>query len=173
VTLGAAAGWNRPLRPAGELRWPDAAARPTGFSLLELIVVLAIIAAAIIAIPNIFAGLPGVRLRTAADGMVAVLRGLHEEAIRREQTTELVLDPATRSYRTSTVAQGQLLPAVVTDVGFTNADRAGNAAGADVAPHIRFYADGSASGGTIRLSHGTLSVSVGVDWLTGRVSRSD
>jgi hypothetical protein len=36
---------------------------------------------------------------------------------------------------------------------------------------IRFYADGSASGGTIRLVNRSGSVALEVDWLTGGVAQ--
>jgi general secretion pathway protein H len=147
------------------LRW---GARP-GFTLVELLVVLGIIALVIGLAPSIFAGLPGFRLRSAADEMATTMRDLHEEAIRRQVTTELVLDPATRVYRTSSVPDGRRLPPVVTGVAFsTQALRP-----QDPLARIRFYADGTASGGTIRLNHEGLTASVTVEWLTGRVSRHD
>ena len=74
-----------------------------GFTLIELLVVLTIMALAMAAVPAIVAGLPGIRLRTAADEMVATLRELHQQAIRRGETTEVILDPAARAYRISTV----------------------------------------------------------------------
>jgi hypothetical protein len=43
----------------------------------------------------------------------------------------------------------------------------------DTVARLRFYADGTSSGGTIRLENEALSASVVVDWLTGRVSRHD
>ncbi len=140
-----------------------------GFTLIELLVVLAIIGLMLIAVPKIVAGQPGVRLRAAADDMVATLRLLHETAIRRQTTTGFVLDPTTRTYRLSTAAGTRPLPSIVTRVGFTTvAFRPGQRTA-----RILFYADGSASGGTIRLRHGDISASVRVDWLTGRVGRDD
>jgi len=147
---------------------PGCAAAP-GFTLVELLVVLGIIGLAMIAVPNIVSALPRVRLHAAADDMVAALRGLHEQAIRRQDTTELILDPVARVYRTSAGSETHALPQVVSAVGFTTI-----AIGpADPPFRIRFFADGSASGGTIRLRHGNLSASIVVDWLTGRVERHD
>jgi general secretion pathway protein H len=140
-----------------------------GFTLIELLVVLAIIGLMLTAVPNFVAGSPGVRLRAAAADLVATLRLLHDAAIRRQITTGFVLDPAARTYRLSTAGGTRALPAVVTGVGVTPvAIRPG-----ERTAQILFYADGSASGGTIRLRHGDLSTSVRVDWLTGRVGRHD
>lgn len=140
-----------------------------GFTLIELLVVLGIIAAAMIVVPNIVSGLPGVRLRAAADDMVATLRGLHERAVRHQETTEFILDPVGRVYRSSTDSGIHALPPVVNAIGF----RAIAIGPAEPSIRIRFFADGSANGGTIRLRHGDLSASIVIDWLTGRVEPND
>lgn len=140
-----------------------------GFSLVELLVVLAIIALVLVAIPNILAGLPGLRFRRAAEDVAATLRGLHEQAIRHQATTEFLLDPVAHSYRTSIDPSVHVLTDAVTEVGFTTF---ATTPGEPMA-RIRFFADGSATGGTIRLARGSVSTSIVVDWLTGRVSRHD
>jgi general secretion pathway protein H len=151
------------------VRKPPDRASSLGFTLIELLVVLGIIGLAMIAVPMIVSGLPRVRLHAAADDMVAALRGLHEQAIRRQDTTELILDPVARVYRTSAGGETYALPPVVSAVGF----RAIAIGPAEPPIRIRFFADGSASGATIRFRHGNLSESIVVDWLTGRVERHD
>lgn len=140
-----------------------------GFSLIELLVVLAIIGLMVAAVPKFIAGSPSVQLRAAADGMVATLRKLHESAIRGQVTTRFALDPRRRTYRLSTAAAAHALPAVVTGIEVTTV---AFQPGERIA-EILFYPDGSASGGTIRLRHGGLSAGVRVDWLTGRAARND
>src|SRR5437762_747045 len=73
-----------------------------GFTLVEVLVVLAIAALAMVAVPQLLAGAPGARLRLAADDMVSVLKGLRDAAMRQQITTELVIDRAARVYRLST-----------------------------------------------------------------------
>ena len=140
-----------------------------GFTLIELLVVMAIIGAVMMVVPNIVSGLPGVRLRAAADDMVATLRGLHERAVRHQETTEFILDPVARVYRVSTDTETHTLPPVVSAIGF----RAIAISPAEPTMRIRFFADGSANGGTIRLRHGDLAASIVIDWLTGRVEPND
>jgi general secretion pathway protein H len=140
-----------------------------GFTLIELLVVLGIIAAAMIVVPNIVSGLPDVQLRAAADDMVATLRGLHERAVRQQETTEFILDPVRRVYQISINGGTRALPPVVSAIGF----RAIAIGPAEPSIRIRFFADGSANGGTIRLRHGDLSASIVIDWLTGRVEPND
>jgi general secretion pathway protein H len=137
-----------------------------GFTLIELLVVLVIMALAMVAVPRIVAGLPGVQLRAAADEMAATLRNLHEAAILGQDTTELILDPKARTYRASGEAGSRPLPQVVSKVGFRPVALVPDA-------RIQFFADGSASGGTIDFRHGDLAASISVDWLTGRVSTHD
>lgn len=138
-----------------------------GFTLIEMLVVLSLMALLAIGVPWIGAGLPGVRLRAAADDLILVLKELHGEAIRRGTTTELVLDPAARAYRISPDGAARQLPAAVGEVGF----KAPAALRSDKAARVRFFADGGASGGTILLRQGAHSQAIAVDWLTGRVRR--
>jgi len=140
-----------------------------GFTLVELLVVLTIIALAMAAVPRMLAGLPSIRLRTAADDMVATLRELHQQAIRQGETTELILDTAARVYRTSSDPAPRRLPEIVSELGFkptSSVPAGGNAA-------IRFFADGSATGGTVLFKNGERLAAVKVDWLTGRVRRDE
>ena len=140
-----------------------------GFTLLELLMVLTVIALAMAAVPTLFAGLPSIRLRTAADDMVATLRNLHQQAIRRGETTELIFEPAARTFRISTDPIPRHLPEIVAELGFkpaTLVPTSGNT-------RIRFFADGSATGGTVLFKNGERLAAIKVDWLTGRVRRDE
>ena len=142
-----------------------------GFTLIELLVVLAILTLLLTATPRFLAGMASLRLHSAADDLVATLRDLHAVAIREQTTTDFALDPATRSYRLSTVAGAKPLPAIVTRVSLSGVDS--SLVPGESTTRILFYPDGSASGGVIRLKLGNVSASIAVDWLTGRVRRDD
>ncbi|HEY1300337.1 MAG TPA: GspH/FimT family pseudopilin [Stellaceae bacterium] len=143
--------------------------REPGFTLVETLVVLTIVALLTAAAPMIVSGLPGVRLRAAADDLATTLRQLRRQAIRGGETTALTFDPAARSYRASTDRLARPLPAAVAKIGFetTALWRA------DPSPTVRFFADGSATGARIVLENGARSAAVTVDWLSGRVRRDD
>lgn len=136
-----------------------------GFSLIELLVVLAIIGLMLAVVPKFIVGSPGVQLRAAADGLAARLRQLHESAIRGQVTTGFALDPKARTYRLSTAPATHALPAIVTGVEVTTVAFHP----AERIAQILFYPDGSSSGGAIRLRHAALSDGIRIDWLTGRV----
>jgi general secretion pathway protein H len=143
--------------------------RSEGFTLVELLVVMVMIALLMTGVPRLIAGLPGVRLRAAADDMADRLKGLHSEALRHGATMALIVDPAARTYRISTDTVPHPLPEVVDRV---DVKRPG-VLPADGTAQIRFFADGTATAGTVRLRHGQRSAAITVDWLTGRVRRDE
>ena len=140
-----------------------------GFTLVELLVVMVIIALLMTAVPSLIAGLPGVRLRAAADEMAERLKRLHGEALRRGATMALIVDPAARTYRISTDNVPHPLPEVVDRVNV----KSPRVLPADGTAQVRFFADGTATAATVRLRHGQRSAAITVDWLTGRVRRDD
>jgi general secretion pathway protein H len=156
------------VRPRSSRCWP--VGRPEqGFTLVELLVVLTIIALAMAAVPRMLTSLPSIRLRTAADDMVATLRELHQQAIRRGETTELILDTAARVYQTSSDPAPRRLPEIVAELGFNSTAVLPSGTNAS----IRFFADGSATGGTVLFKNGERLAAIKVDWLTGRVRRDE
>jgi general secretion pathway protein H len=101
--------------------------------------------------------------------MVATLRELHQQAIRRGETTELILDTAARVYRTSSDPALRRLPEIVAELGFNSTAVLPSGTNAS----IRFFADGSATGGTVLFKNGERLAAIKVDWLTGRVRRDE
>ncbi len=138
-----------------------------GFTLIELLVVLLIIAALLTIVPSITAGLPALRLRAAADGLVQRMQALRDQALRRGAATELTLDPVGRRYTTTFTPVPVAFPPVVEQVGISTASPL--PLGRD--PEIHFYPDGSATATTIRLTHGWVVEVIAIDWLTGRIAR--
>jgi len=140
-----------------------------GFTIIEMLVVLSIIAMTMTIAPAIVSGLAGTRLRAASDELVAQLRAARGQAIRRSAAVELTLDLTKLGYTVSGDPGFHALPAVVD--------------GVDVAPatlvqpgriaRLRFQADGTAEPARISLRHGTSTKAIAIDWLTGRVRHDD
>lgn len=137
-----------------------------GFTLLEIIIVLLIV--------SLIAGAGAARLRasggerearTAALELANALRRTRSEAIRRNLDLALLIDVDARSYRVPGRPPRRLGGDLEMRLEAAAQERR-DAASAG----IRFYADGSATGGSIaiRTSDGGQQT-VDVDWLSGRV----
>ena len=144
--------------------------RSGGFTLVELLVVLVIAALLISVIPPLFsAAIPGVQLKGAARELAAALRYARGRAVARQETSAVTLDVEARQYRVSGRGQSFSLPKNLELELFAarSEQTGGSAAG------IRFYPDGSSTGGRVTLSAGERAYKVDVDWLTGRVKVLD
>ena len=145
---------------------PDRAA---GFSLIEMLVVLGIIAMTMTMAPAIISSVEGSRLRATSNELVTRLREVRAEAMRRATPQELVLDVGRRGYTLSTAPGFRSFPTVVDAVevkpdGLTQPDKLAR---------IRFFPDGTASPARIALRHGGGAQVISVDWLTGRVRNGE
>ena len=142
-----------------------------GFTLLEMLVVLAIIAAAsLLAMSAFGGGLRGMQQRAAAKELAAQLRFARAVAISSGRAQDVVIDPRARSWRGARGRSGRLPGGG--EVVFTGAGAArfGLEDGKGV---VRFFPDGAATGGRIRLLAGEPGQRGGWDvdvrWLTGEV----
>ena len=135
-----------------------------GYTLLELMVTLAIIAlAAALVLPRIGAGGDQIALRSAALQLAASLRATRAEAMAASSEAALVVDIDQRRYWTVGAVKARTLPLGVAIV-------AGNSRDQPVAMNrarIRFQPDGSSSGGWIGLRSKSHTAGITIDWLTG------
>jgi general secretion pathway protein H len=138
-----------------------------GFTLFELLVVILIIGLVLAAVPGfLIRDSDRVDLEAATKSLAAGLREARSEAVLSNREQVFALDVETRRFR---VAAGRPLRQLDSDLAlrFTTA-RSGVLA--PTAGTIRFFPDGSATGGAIRLVRDDLQAGVRVDWLTGEVS---
>lgn len=139
---------------------PYATGDQAGFTLTELLVVLAIIALLITAIPALLqSAMPGARSLAAARGLAQDLRIARGQAIAGGNATAIRFDPARQVYLLEPGDKPRTLP---------NAVRF-SLQGGKPAAQIGFYPDGSSTGGEVLVGDGTLRHRVAIDWLTGRV----
>lgn len=140
--------------------------RCRGFSLLELLVVLLILGIVYgLAGPALDLGGGSVDTKAASRQLAAGLRKARSTAITEGREAALTLEVEARKFSVSGDPKIYLLPSKVNISLFTAQSElvSGSNAG------IRFFPDGSSTGGRITLSADSGKQSVDVDWVTGRV----
>lgn len=139
--------------------------RSAGFSLLEVLLVVALIAlAGTLAVTVARGGLEGMRLRSSARTLAAELRFTRAQAIASGQVQRFEIDPASHRWRAAGKHHGDVPKELA--IAFIGAREVQPSAGVGA---IQFWPDGASSGGRVRLSKGRASWDVDVAWLTGRV----
>ena len=142
----------------------------TGFTLLELLVVLTIGSLVIALVPPaISAAVPGARLSNTARELTAALRDAHYRAVSRADVVDVAFEFEPPRY---TVADGTAtkLPGGIELSIFEPATTAGKERTSDEEFRLSFYPDGSSSGATIKLAAAERQFLLDVVWLTSRVS---
>jgi general secretion pathway protein H len=140
--------------------------RPKGFTLIELLVVLALAAFMIGVVPPLIgAAFPGVQLKAAARSTAAGLRLAREEAIRGGRDIAFLLDVEGRRYQVEGDPRSISFPSGLD----LKLEGASSEMRDDQVGGVRFYPDGSSTGGRILISRAGRGFQVGVAWLTGRI----
>jgi general secretion pathway protein H len=138
--------------------------RDQGFTLLEMIVVLAIMGVVIgVVVTRGPQRSRGLETRAAAGVIAQALRSARAQAIERGTTVEVAIDPA----RHEMAADGGRVRALARDMAVAVLPPALPGPGATRI--ISFAPDGSASGGEILLGSGKRQLRISVQWLTGQV----
>ena len=139
--------------------------RAGGMTLLEMLLVIALIAAIGLVTASAFSrGLPGLQLRTAGKELANQLRFTRAHAIARGQPQRFVIVPAQHRWRAAN-GRGGTLPEAL-QIHFEGAGQLQDARGEGV---IEFHPDGGSSGGRIELQRGAAGWRIDVGWLTGQV----
>ena len=146
----------------------------SGFSLLEMLLVMALIAAAsLLAVAAFGGGMQGMKLRAGAKDVAAQMRFARAVAISSGQAQDVLIDPQARRWEGAKGRSGDLPEGG--EIVFTGARASLFAQGdaADGKGAVRFFPDGAATGGRVRLLANGGGWDVDVGWLTGevRVSR--
>ena len=143
--------------------------KAAGFTLIEVLVTLTILGLSLALISGYHLPLSrGLRLRGAAAELTSALRMARTEAIVRNRPVAFELDLARRRYRIAAAPPRALPPRLTLELLTIAGERRNDTTGA-----IRFNPDGSSTGGSISIADGDLSVTVGIDWLSGRISVVD
>ena len=138
--------------------------RAAGFTLIEVVCVLAIIAMlAGLILPQLPRGTSHARLEAYALEVAAMLMADHTAAIRRRTEIATTLDQQARTIRSGASADRINLPRDVDLDALLAATCNGRNAGAT----IHFFPSGMSCGGTVQLRRGAAGFQIRVNWLTG------
>jgi general secretion pathway protein H len=144
---------------------PRRASRATGFTLLEMLAVILLIGVATAAVAfSVTQGLAGARAASASADLAAALRATRAHAIVRGQTRVFDLDTRANRWRNARGQTVTLPPDMRLSITSAREDAPDNHTG-----RIRFFPDGSSTGGHIVVQRGQRQWRIDVAWLTGAV----
>lgn len=147
-------------------------ARCAGFTLLELLLVLAVLALlAGIVVAYLPSGSTRTEVLVSAREVASGLRRARGAAIAGNAPVAFMLDVKNHSYRVGVEAPVRLAGDIALTIDTARSELAGGDTGG-----IRFFPDGSATGGRIGLrgaGERAAIATVTVDWVTGRVAVSE
>ena len=145
--------------------------RAPGFTLIEMLVVLALIAAAsALAAGVLTGGIAGLRLRSSASTIASQLRYTRAQALATGEAQRFVIDPRAHRWSAPHGHHGDVPPAL--GIEFIGARETKPSPGEGA---IVFFPDGASTGGRVQLSAKRAAWNVDVTWLTGevRVARAE
>ena len=137
-----------------------------GFTLLELTVVLFVVVLGFSVIGlNLSSGNESTEIKAAARDIVSALRYARGQALMTHRDATLDLDLTDNSYTVS--GRNKTYP-IPEGINVTVVTAQTEVAGKGMAS-IRFFADGSSTGGRITLERGNTKWKIDINWLTGQV----
>lgn len=153
------------------MTFPQACTAQTqkGFTLIELSVVLFIMVLGFAATGiNISSGQGSTEIRAAARDLVSALRYARGQALMTRKEVALTIDFEENTYEISTRNKIYSIP---DDIDVTLVTAQTESSG-DGQAGIRFFPDGSCTGGHMTLERGEFSWVIEMNWLTGQIELS-
>ena len=140
--------------------------RQRGFALLELTVVLFVVVLGFSVIGlNLASGNDSTEIKAAARDIVSALRFARGHALMTRQEATLTLDLTGNTYTVSGRDKLYQIPEAI-DLTVVTAQTELSGEGE---ASIRFFPDGSATGGRITLERGKAAWKIDINWLTGQI----
>jgi general secretion pathway protein H len=142
------------------------AAATLGFSLIELLVVLLLLLAAAAIVPPFFSkGLSSGEFKQGVRLVAAGLRKTQSQALSTHREQRFRIDLEARTFTAGENGATTALPRSI-DLKLKTA---ASEQSSDTVGAIRFFPDGSSTGGSVTLSSGNRALRVAVNWMTGRI----
>lgn len=144
--------------------------REAGFSLLELLGVLAIVGiVSVVALAGLQPRSKSLELKTTSSAIASTLRRARSRAITRNREITVSFDFNTRRYWQSNASKYGTMPAgmkgtLVTASGEVLSGNSGR---------VRFFPNGSSTGGMLKLQLQNHKKIISIDWMSGSVRIED
>ncbi len=137
-----------------------------GFSLLEILVVLVIIGFMVVLVPPRLSGvIASTQAKASARDMVSALRQSRSHAIGRQKEQTFKLDLKKKTFTFDQKKIKKLPENLKISLYTARSEQFSDQTGA-----IRFFPDGSSTGGRIKLTMNNLHLFIDINWLTGKVA---
>ncbi|GGJ99120.1 type II secretion system protein XpsH [Luteimonas terricola] len=142
------------------------AGRSRGFSLLEMLLVMVLIAATgVLAAGVVGGGFARMELRSHVRDIATQLRFTRARALATGMPQTFSIDPAAHVWQGAEGRSGEVPESL--GIRFVGAREVQPAEGVGA---IVFFGDGASTGGRVRISRGEAAFDIDVAWLTGGVS---
>lgn len=141
--------------------------RSHGFSLLELMLVVLLIALIFTMVPRMLGtGVSGAELKSSVRALNSAMKLARDAAINTRREAYVTINVETREFTTTFESRTHKLNDQLTLKLFTSqADQLDQATAS-----FRFYPDGSSNGGRVTVGANEREFAIDIDWLTGRSS---
>lgn len=138
-----------------------------GFSLLELMLVVLLIALMFTMVPRMMgSGVSGAELKSSVRALNSAMKLARDAAINTRREAYVTINVETREFTTTFESRTHKLNEQLTLKLFTSqADQLDQATAS-----FRFYPDGSSNGGRVTIAANEREFAIDIDWLTGRSS---
>jgi general secretion pathway protein H len=134
-----------------------------GFSILEMLIVLAIVSMVAAVARPLFHGVPdAVKFRASVRDAINAFKSARVAAITRNTEAVMTIDLESRSLSSPSVANAIIPADIEIHLKVAAIEQQGASRGG-----VRFYSDGSSTGGELILTMRQRTSSICVNWLTG------
>jgi general secretion pathway protein H len=138
-----------------------------GFSLLEMLIVIAILTlVSIIAVPQLSRPSDSVRLQALVGDLRGAMRLTRAAAVAKGRDLVLLVDVDRRNFQSLVVAMKTYSPDLTVQMTVAEPERITASHGG-----FRFFADGSSTGGDLVVRGRDKEIKICLDWLTGRTQQ--
>jgi len=141
-------------------------AKVNGFTLFEIMVVMAIMTFILAIVPPLFTNVvASTHVKSATRQLAAGLQYTRSQAISKQKEMTLSLDIDRKSFQVGEKVKSLKVP----DDAIISLVTARSEQTSTHAGRIRFFPDGSSTGGQIKLAHAAKEFLIDIHWLTGKI----